>query len=50
MGGALVDRELDAGLQVEADGKEQLQPRRLVALALDQVDADCGLAGLKRAG
>jgi hypothetical protein len=36
-------------LQVDPDGKEQLQPRCLVALALDQVDADGGLAGLKRA-
>jgi len=36
------------GLQVQADGKEQLQPRRLVALTLDQVDADGRLTRLER--
>ena len=44
---SLVDGDFDAGLQVQADGKEQLQPRRLVALALDQVDADGRLARLE---
>ena len=47
LGGALIDREPDPGLEVEADGKEQLQPRRLVALAFDQVDADGGLTRLE---
>ena len=42
----IVDCDLDAGLQIEAYGKEDLDARGIVAFALDKIDTHGRLSGV----